>query len=134
MVYRFLADVVMVVHAALLVFFLIGGFLAWRWRRLIWVHLSIAVWNLSIVILDFGCPVTALEKELRRNGGEQPYEGGFIQHYVDGTVYPQGYTWLAEKIGFALLVISYVGFFVLRRRSSKRALSGTRDGSVDTRT
>jgi hypothetical protein len=134
MVYRFLADVVMVVHAALLVFFLIGGFLAWRWRWLIWVHLSIAVWNLSIVILDFGCPVTALEKGLRRNGGEQPYQGGFIQHYVDGTVYPEGYTWLAEKIGFALLVISYVGFFVLRRRSNKRATSGTRDGSVDTRT
>jgi hypothetical protein len=134
MVYRFLADVVMVAHGALLVFFLVGGFLAWRWRRIIWVHLLIGVWNLSIVILDFGCPVTALEKDLRRSGGEQPYDGGFIQHYVDGTVYPAGYTWLAEKIGFALVVTAYLGFFVLGRRSRRRALSGTRDGSVDTRT
>jgi hypothetical protein len=87
----------------------------------IWAHLFVGVWNLSIVILDFGCPVTALEKDLRRRGGEQPYDGGFIQHYVDGTVYPAGYTWVAEKVGFALLVISYIGFFVLRRRAKLAA-------------
>jgi hypothetical protein len=130
MVYRFLGDVVMVVHGALLIFFLIGGFLAWRWRWLIWVHLFICVWNLTIVILDFGCPVTALEKGFRRSGGEQPYAGGFIQHYVDGTIYPAGYTWLVEKIGFALVVISYVGFFVIRHRRRARA----RDSSVETPT
>ena len=116
MVYRFLGDVVMVVHGAMLIFFLIGGFLAWRWRRLIWIHLAIGLWNLSIVLLDFGCPITATEKEFRRRGGEQPYDGGYIHHYVDGTIYPAGYTPVAEKVGFALVVISYVGFFVLRRR------------------
>jgi hypothetical protein len=121
MVYRFLGDVVMVVHGALLIFFLIGGFLAWRWRWLIWVHLAIGLWNFSIVVLDFGCPITALEKEFRRRGGEQPYAGGYIHHYVDGTIYPAGYTPVAEKVGFALVVIAYVGFFVLRHRRRARA-------------
>jgi len=108
MLYRFLADAVMMAHAILLIFFVIGGFLVWRWPRLIWAHLFVGFWNLAIVILDFGCPITAMEKDLRRRAGEQPYDGGFIKHYIDGTVYPQGYTWLAERIAFALVLISYL--------------------------
>ena len=120
MVYRVLADLVMVIHGALLVFFVIGGFLAWRWPRLIWAVLFVAVWNLAIVILDFGCPVTALEKYLRRKGGEQPYARGFIEHYLDGRIWPEGATPTAEKIGFGILVVSYVGFFVIRHRRKSR--------------
>ena len=106
MLYRFLADAVMMAHAI----------------RLIWAHLFVGAWNLAIVILDFGCPVTAVEKELRRRAGEQPYAGGFIEHYIDGTVYPEGYTWLAEKIGFALLLISYL--LLLWRQFSRRRITG----------
>lgn len=123
MVYRVAADSVMVVHTALLVFFVIGGFLAWRWRRLIWAHLFVGAWNLSIVLLDFGCPVTAVEKWLRRKGGEAPYGEGFIQHYIAGIVYPEGYTWVAELAGFTLLVISYGGLLWMRY-SRRRVTTG----------
>ncbi|TWD80578.1 uncharacterized protein DUF2784 [Kribbella amoyensis] len=124
MVFRFLADVVMVLHGAMLVFFVIGGFLAWKWRWLIWVHLFIVFWNLVIVLLDFGCPVTALEKFFRREGGEQPYVGGYIAHYLDGPVWPVGGTPWAERIGFTLVVISYIGFFVTGRRQRERVTTG----------
>jgi hypothetical protein len=120
MVYRFLADVVMVFHGAMLVFFVIGGFLAWRWFRLIWLHLAIAAWNLTIVLLDFGCPVTATEKAFRRRGGEPVYQGGYIHHYLEGRLWPNGYTWVAEITGFTILVISYTGLF-LRRHRRKRS-------------
>src|SRR5439155_10424096 len=40
MIWRFLGDAVMVFHGALLVFFLIGGCLAWRWVWAIVVHLG----------------------------------------------------------------------------------------------
>jgi hypothetical protein len=116
MIWRFLGDVVMAFHGAMLIFFVIGGFLAWRWAKVIWVHLAIAVWNLTIVVLDFGCPVTATEKYFRRRGGESVYQGGYIHHYLEGRLWPEGATPIAEKVGFAILVISYVGFFVVRHR------------------
>jgi hypothetical protein len=115
--YRLLADLVMVAHGALLIFFVIGGFLAWRWRGVIWPHLLIFVWNLSTVVFAISCPLTALEKSLRERGGEQPYAGGYIQHYIDGPLNLAGYPWLVEIISFALVLISYAG---LARRVSRR--------------
>ena len=121
MIYRLLADLVMVVHGALLVFFVIGGFLAWRWLKLIWIQLLIIAWNVTIVVVDFGCPVTAAEKWLIRRGGEQPYAGGYIRHYLDGTVYPAGYTWLVELVTFAIVLISYAGLLWWRVIRPRRA-------------
>jgi hypothetical protein len=118
-IWRVLADLVMVVHGALLLFFVVGAFLAWRWPRLIWVHLAIVVWNLLIVVIDFGCPVTASEKYFRRQGGESVYSGGYIHHYLEGRLWPEGATPIAEKVGFALVLIGYAGFFVARRRRAK---------------
>jgi hypothetical protein len=116
MFYGWLADVVMIIHGALLVFFLIGGFLAWRWFWLIWVHLGIVAWNLTIVLLDFGCPVTASEKALRRLAGEPVYQGGYIHHYLEGHIWPMGQTPSVERVCFTIVVISYVGLFIIRRR------------------
>ncbi len=116
MIWRFLGDVVMVFHGAMLVFFVIGGFLAWRWAKVILVHLGIVVWNLTIVLLDFGCPVTWTEKYFRRRGDEVPYQAGYIHHYLEGKLWPEGATPIAEKVGFTIVVISYVGFFIVRHR------------------
>jgi hypothetical protein len=121
MIWRFLGDVMMILHGAFLLFFVIGGFLAWKWRKLIWVHLGIVVWNLAIVLIDYDCPLTGSEKYFRRRGGESVYEAGYINHYLDGRLWPEGATPTAEKVGFVLVIIGYVGFFVLRHRRRKAA-------------
>jgi hypothetical protein len=121
MVWRALAEVVMVVHGALLLFFIVGGFLAWRWPRLIWLHLAIVVWNLVITLVDFGCPVTATEKYFRRLGGESVYQGGHIHHYLEGQLWPERSTPVVEKVGFALVLLAYAGFFGVRHRRRTRA-------------
>ena len=125
MIWRLLADVMFVLHAAFLLFFVLGAFLAWKWPRVIWAHLAIVVWSLAIVIIDYDCPFTGVEKSFMRRGGEQVYESGYINHYLDGTIWPEGATPTAEKVGFALVIIGYVGFFVLRhrRRTKLRAES-----------
>ncbi len=135
MTWRFLGDVMMILHAAFLLFFVIGPFLAWKWPKLIWVSLGIVVWNLAIVLIDYDCPLTGAEKYFRRRGGESVYEAGYINHYLDGTIWPEGATPTAEKIGFVLVIIGYVGFFVFRHRRRKAAAAAkVRDDSVGPRT
>jgi hypothetical protein len=126
MIYRLLADGVLVVHGAFLAFLVLGGFLAWRWRWMTWVHLITVAWAVPIVVTDaFPCPFTESETWLREQGGEQPYKTGCIEHYLDGRVWPEGYTWVAEIVCFSLIAISYIGLAVLRHRRKRRIAEPT---------
>jgi Protein of Unknown function (DUF2784) len=40
MFYRLLANAVVLVHLGFIAFVAIGGVLAWRWPRLVWLHLA----------------------------------------------------------------------------------------------
>ena len=101
MAYRLIGEAAMVVHFLILVFMAVGGFLAWRWPRLIWAHLAVAAWGLVSVVTGVECPLTALEDWGRRNAGERGLRptGGFIDHYIEGVVYPQEYTGLVAPRG-----------------------------------
>ncbi|MPZ60893.1 MAG: DUF2784 family protein [Propionibacteriales bacterium] len=118
MIYRWLADGVFLLHASFLIFLVVGGFLAWRWRWLIWPHLVVFGWSVAIVVIDFPCPFTGWEKSMLRRGGEEVYDGGYIQHYLDGTIWPEGSSLQVEIAAFSLVVVSYLGLGVrwLRRR------------------
>ncbi|PZG15665.1 DUF2784 domain-containing protein [Nonomuraea aridisoli] len=115
MMYRLVADIAMVVHFAFLAYLAVGGFLAWRWRRTIGLHLAVVAWGvLSVAGVD--CPLTHVEDWGRRNAGQVGLPpSGFIDHYIEGVIYPEEHTNLA-RLGVAVLVLfSYVGY-VLRRQ------------------
>jgi hypothetical protein len=106
MAYRVLADLVVVAHLGYLVFVATGGLLAWRWRRVIWPHLVAMTVAVVSVTIGFDCPLTNLEKSLRRLAGDHPYAGGFIDHYIVGTLYPRGHKGLAQvAVGVGVLAI-----------------------------
>ncbi len=90
MVARRLADAVVLLHLAYLAFIPAGGWLVRRWHRLFPVHLAALVAALGSVTIGFDCPLTTWEKGLRRIGGQQPYRGGFIDHYLTGRLFPHG--------------------------------------------
>ena len=92
MIYRTLADVVLVIHLAFAIFAGVGGLLVLRWRRLAWVHVPCAVWGALIMFAGWVCPLTPLEQDLRRRGGQAGYQGGFLEHYIVRVLYPQGLT------------------------------------------
>ena len=116
-----LAELVVVVHAGFLVFLVAGGFLAWRWRWVIWAHVAAAGWSLGIVTIGQPCPLTALEHWARRRSG-QPVDGrGFIDTYVKGIIFPGALTqWLRVAV-FVVVAASYAGLWRRRRRSTRHS-------------
>jgi len=120
-VHSFLADTVLALHLAFIVFVVFGGLLGLRWRRAALLHLPAFVWGVWIELTAGVCPLTPLENRLRRAAGEAGYEGGFIEHYVVPLVYPVGITPEAQMGLGVLLLIWNLGIYgVLWRRSVSR--------------
>jgi len=118
MIYRWLADAVVVLHLGFVVFVMLGGFLLRRWPKLVYVHLPAAVWGVLIEFAGWTCPLTPLENTFRARGGEAGYAGGFIDYYIIPVLYPAGLSrniqWLLGVLALGVNVVAYILF--MRRR------------------
>jgi hypothetical protein len=120
-IYRALADAVVVVHALFVVFVVLGGLAVLRWPRLVWAHLPAAAWGALIEFAGWICPLTPLEKRLRLLAGEAAYEGGFIEHYLLPILYPPGLTRGTQVVlGLVVLAINLAVYGLLLRRWAAR--------------
>ncbi|MFD0205590.1 MULTISPECIES: DUF2784 domain-containing protein [Saccharothrix] len=115
MVARALAELVMVVHFAVLAFLVVGGFLAWRWPRVLYFHLAMATWGLLIVLFPLACPLTWLENELRAAAGQPRLVNGFIDTYIDGVLYPDSAARLVQVLVALVVIASWTGYYLKRR-------------------
>jgi uncharacterized protein YneF (UPF0154 family) len=121
MIYRLSADLVLIIHLAFVLFVALGGFLALRRPRLMWLHLPAVVWGAMSEFLGVLCPLTPLETTLRELGGGTGYEGDFIGHYITAVIYPSGLTrgtQIALGIAALLLNMAIYGYWLLRKRRS----------------
>jgi hypothetical protein len=117
MLYRLLADCVVLAHAAFVAFVVLGGLLAWRRHGLAWLHVPCALWGAAIEYGGWICPLTPLENTLRARAGLQGYAGGFVEHYVIPALYPVGLTRPAQLLlGTLVLAVNLVAYGVLVRR------------------
>lgn len=127
-VWAVLADLVMVGHFAFVVFAGAGGLLVWRWPRVALVHIPALGWGVAIITVGFTCPLTPLEKTLRARAGEAVYEGGFVDRYIEGVIYPGE---LTDELRLLAAAVTVVGYALLwrrlrRRRHGARPDAGTR--------
>jgi hypothetical protein len=122
MIYRLLATLVLTAHFAFVLFVVLGGLLVLRWPRLAWLHVPAAIWGVLIEYAGWLCPLTPLENWLRARGGESGYAGGFVEHYILRTLYPEGLTRRTQMVlGTLVLVINLVAYSVLLARRRRLA-------------
>jgi hypothetical protein len=120
--FRLAADLVVVLHAAFVLFVLAGGLLALRWRRIALVHLPAVAWGVFVEYTGWICPLTPLEDELRRRAGAAVYSGDFIGRCLLPLLYPATLTRTTQVLlgSLALLVNVIVYWRLIRRVVSAR--------------
>jgi hypothetical protein len=120
MIYRSLADLVLLVHLGFIVFVLFGGLLALRWRLAPVIHVPAAAWGAAVELFGWVCPLTPLENALRRKGGGAGYSADFVEQYLVPLVYPAELT-RSVQLGLSAIVVAVnVAVYVLVLRRQKR--------------
>jgi hypothetical protein len=118
--YRLLTTLILAAHFAFLGYVVLGGFLAWRWPRLLWSHLAAAGWGFAVVVFSLTCPLTVAEDWARRRAGESGVSQGFIDRYIEGVLYPERYTPLLWSLAVLAVLVSWAGGYARRRRARRR--------------
>jgi hypothetical protein len=128
LLYRFAADAVVIVHAGYVLFVIVGQLLIligialkWGWiRNALFRGTHLAA--IAIVVLEaaYGitCPLTTLEKHLRREAGQVGYQGDFIANAVHNLLFCdcEGWIFTLSYSLFGLLVLATFALAPPRRR------------------
>lgn len=135
MFFPLLTSLILTGHAAYLAYVVVGGFLAWRWPGTARLHLAAAGWGLLIVTNPWGwqCPLTHAEHWSRRQAGQEGFDAGFVDRYLEGVLYPAQYTRLLQVMVGLLVVISWVGI-LLRSRARRDTVAKSGDPDATTTT
>ncbi len=125
--YATVVGLVVALHVAFIGYVLVGGFLALRWRRTIWLHVPAVIWGIAIAAELVDCPLTWVERWARARAGMAPLPpDGFIAHYLTGVIYPAGWLTGVQLTSFAVVAASwalYVRGLIRRRRDDTRAIT-----------
>jgi len=114
------ADVIVILHAAFVLFVFLGGIAVLRWKRLAWLHLPAVIWGAIIELSGGICPLTYLEVYLRRKSGEAGYSGTFIEQYIEPILYPLGLTRHAQIVlGISAILLNLAVYAQIWRNRDK---------------
>jgi hypothetical protein len=113
--FRIVAQAAVAAHFAFLAFGVLGGFLAWRWPRVLWFQVAGATWLVLVVAAGLPCPLTWAEDRARERAGMAPKPGGFLANHVAGLFYPHGQLRPAMVVAAAVVLTSWIGYARLSR-------------------
>jgi len=135
--YLLLADLTLIVHAAFVAFVIVGLLLIWIGRFCRWAFVRNAWFRLAHLaaigivaaesLAGFVCPLTTWEDRLRLlAGGEERYQGSFIQHWLHQVMFFDLNEWVftAAYVTFFLVVVLSLWFVPPRWRRHSPVLGG----------
>jgi hypothetical protein len=118
--YSALAIFVLSLHALFIVWVVFGALLTRSRPVLRWLHVGSLVWGILTEMLPWPCPLTLLENWLENKAGVEPYQGGFLLHYLDKLVYPDISATALTAAGVLVCVLSLALYrrrmWIARRR------------------
>ena len=104
--YSALAVFVLILHALFILWVVFGALVARSRPMLRWLHIASLVWGILTELLPWPCPLTLLENWLEAKAGVQPYQGGFLLHYLDKLVYPDISVTVLTAAGLLVCVLN----------------------------
>jgi hypothetical protein len=138
---RVLADLVVVLHAGLVVFItlgmvaiLIGLALRQSWVQNVWfraTHLAAIVLVATVSLAGMRCPLTVWETALRRQAGQATYPGAFLGYWAHRLIFFVAPDW-AFTLGYTLFGLAVLAAFLLAppRWSRKRPTESARSSAA----
>ena len=106
-----MADLLVSVHVAFILFAVFGGLLVLVRRWWIWLHVPALAWGVAVEAFGLVCPLTAWEQRYRT------YDGSFVERYVLPVLYPENLTRPDQfTLAAALFVFNAAVYFGVWRK------------------
>ncbi len=121
LIYRLLADGVVMVHVAWVLFLVLGQVaivvglaLGKSWARNVWfrsIHLAMIGYVVLEAVLGWDCPLTVWEQRLRERAGQETYPGDFLGTWAHRLLFVDAEPWVFTLV-YALFGLLVAATFV----------------------
>lgn len=117
MIHLILANSILIVHFAFILFVVFGGLLVFYKKWILWLHIPAIFWAVLMEFFGWICPLTPMENHFRIMAGQSGYNQGFIQHYLLKVIYPDGLTRQAQVLlGLGVLILNLLVYAVFLKK------------------
>jgi hypothetical protein len=129
MVYRVLADLVLIIHIVFFLFALMGAWGVVQWPRLKRFHVPITLWSMAVLFTGGLDPLNPLEHGLRLKAGIAAQKIGWVEQYLTPLFFPTPLNRRFQIIaGMIILAVNAAIYAWIHWRSKKVGTRWTRKG------
>jgi len=105
-IYIALSVAVLLLHILFILWVIFGALVTRNRPVLRALHVASLIWGILTELTAWPCPVTLLENWLEARAGVEPYQGGFLLHYLDRLVYPDISITVLVTVGMLVCMVN----------------------------